>query len=120
MAENYRNRSFLPLFLGLQQFDDEDLELLAAAAVTPLPTTSSRERSPIERNMMLSLLPVVLTIAVFAYVGRSSVPALERLPVTTWGVKDLFRNVRRGLDLCSARTPIGRVMDGPTNKTLID
>ncbi len=69
---------------------------------------------------MLSLLPVVLTIAVFAYIGRSSVPARERLPVTTWDFKDLFRNVRRGLDLCSARTPLGRVMDGPTHMTVID
>lgn len=84
MAENHRRRSLLPLLLHLQQFDDGDHELLAAA--------------------------------VFAYIGRSSVPARERMPVTGWSSKDLLRNVWRGLDLCSANTPLRRVLDGPTSQ----
>ncbi|MBE1513716.1 hypothetical protein H4W26_000471 [Nesterenkonia halotolerans] len=66
---------------------------------------------------MLSLLSVlVLTTAVFAYIGRTSVPAQERVPVTTWNVKDLVDNSRRGLHLCSANTPLRRALDGLPQK----
>lgn len=68
--------------------------------------------------MMLSLLSVLLfTVAVLACIGRTSVPARERLPVTSWGVKDLWRNVLRGIDVCAAHTPLQRVLDQPTDKT---
>lgn len=63
---------------------------------------------------MLSLLAVLIfAIAVFAYIGRTSVPARERIPVTSWSVSDLFRNVWRGIDRCSARSPLRRAMDDP-------
>lgn len=65
---------------------------------------------------MLALTSVILAVAVFAYIGRSSVPARERMPVTGWSSTDLFRNVWRGLDLCSARTPLRRVLDGPASQ----
>lgn len=67
---------------------------------------------------MLSLLSVVLfTVAVIAYVGRASMPARERLPVTSWSSQNLWRNARRGIDVCAARTPLQRVLDQPTDKT---
>lgn len=62
---------------------------------------------------MLSLLSVlVLTTAVFAYIGRTSIPTQERVAVTTWNFKDLIHNSRRGLDLCSANTPLRKALDG--------
>lgn len=63
--------------------------------------------------MMLSLLVVLtLPIAVFAYIGRASIPARERIPITSWRFNDLFRNFFRGLDLCSANTPLRSALDG--------
>ncbi len=67
--------------------------------------------------MMLSLLSVLLfTVAVLAYIGRTSVPARERVPVTSWGAKDLWRNVRRGIDVSAARTPLQRVLNQPADE----
>jgi len=67
---------------------------------------------------MFSLLAVLIfTIAVFAAIGRSSIPSRERIPLTQWNSRDLFRNAWRGLDMCSSRTPLGRMLDGPRDTT---
>jgi len=67
---------------------------------------------------MLSLLAVLIfTITVFAAIGRSSIPPWERIPLTQWSSRDLFRNAWRGLDMCSSRTPLGRMLEGPRDKT---
>ncbi|WP_218220085.1 hypothetical protein [Nesterenkonia sp. Act20] len=67
---------------------------------------------------MLALLAVLLfTVALFAYIGRTSVPARERIPVIQWSSKDLYRNAWRGLDLCSSRTPLGRMLEGRGGKS---
>lgn len=63
---------------------------------------------------MLSIFAVLIfTLAVFAYIGRVSMPVPERMPVTHWSLQDLLRNAWRGLGLCSSHTPLGRIFDDP-------
>lgn len=66
---------------------------------------------------MLSLVALLLfTVAVLAVLGRTSMPARERLPITSWSSMDLWRNVRRGIDVCAAHTPLQRVLDQSTDQ----
>lgn len=51
------------------------------------------------------------TIALFAYIGRMSVPASERLPVRSWGIQGLATNFWRGLTVCSLHTPVDRALE---------
>lgn len=51
------------------------------------------------------------TIALFAYIGRMSVPAAERLPVRSWGIRGLATNFWRGLAVCSRHTPAERALE---------
>ena len=51
------------------------------------------------------------TIALFAYIGRMSVPAAERLPLKSWGIRGLARNVWLGLIISSIHSPLDRALD---------
>ncbi|MBE0008249.1 MULTISPECIES: hypothetical protein [unclassified Arthrobacter] len=60
---------------------------------------------------MALLIIVGSTIALFAYIGRMSMPAAERLPVRSWGIRRLATNVWRGLAVCSMHTPVDRALE---------
>lgn len=57
------------------------------------------------------LMILVLSLAAFAYIGRTSVPASERLPLSSWRLPDLARNVWLGLIVCAVDTPLDRTME---------
>ena len=57
------------------------------------------------------LLILGITVAVFAYVGRTSIPASERLPLSSWRVADVARNAWLGLIVCAVQTPLDRTME---------
>jgi hypothetical protein len=52
-----------------------------------------------------------LTLALFAYIGRTSVPASERLPLSSWRVSDVARNVWLGLIVCAEETPLDHTLE---------
>lgn len=52
-----------------------------------------------------------VTIALFAHIGRSSVPASERLPLSSWRLSDVARNAWLGLLVCSLQTPLDRTLE---------
>lgn len=52
-----------------------------------------------------------LTLALFAHIGRTSVPAPERLPISSWRLSDLARNAWLGLVVCAVDTPLDRTME---------
>lgn len=52
-----------------------------------------------------------LTLALFAYIGRTSVPVPERLPLSSWRVSDVARNVWLGLVVCAEETPLDRTLE---------
>lgn len=52
-----------------------------------------------------------LTLALFAYIGRTSVPVSERLPLSSWRVSDVARNVWLGLIVCALETPLDRTLE---------
>lgn len=60
---------------------------------------------------MALILILAVTIAAFAYIGRASMPSAERPPVSSWGIRDLARNVWLGLVECSVNTPLDRAME---------
>lgn len=60
---------------------------------------------------MALLIVLAVTVALFAYVGRSAVPAAERLPLRSWGLRGLARNVWLGLVVCALDTPLDRTME---------
>lgn len=60
---------------------------------------------------MALLLILAVTIAVFAAIGRSSAPASERVPLSSWRLGDLARNVWLGLVICAVDTPLDRTME---------
>lgn len=57
------------------------------------------------------LLILGLTLALLAYIGRTSVPASERLPLSSWRVSDALRNVWLGLLVCAVDTPLDRTLE---------
>ncbi|KRF09250.1 hypothetical protein ASH00_06345 [Arthrobacter sp. Soil782] len=57
------------------------------------------------------LLILGITVAVFAYIGRTSIPASERLPLSSWRVSDVARNAWLGLIVCAVQTPLDRTME---------
>lgn len=52
-----------------------------------------------------------LALAAFAYIGRTSVPVSERLPLLSWRLPDLARNIWLGFMLCAVDTPLDRTME---------
>lgn len=60
---------------------------------------------------MALLIILGSTTALFAYIGRMSMPAAERLPVRSWGVRGLATNVWLGLIVCSMHTPVERALE---------
>ncbi|WP_309072143.1 hypothetical protein [Arthrobacter sp.] len=54
-------------------------------------------------------------LALFAYIGRTSVPASERIPLSSWRLPDLARNVWIGLIVCAVETPLDRTMEETFN-----
>lgn len=56
------------------------------------------------------LLVVAATAAVFAGIGRATVPARERTPVSRWGWRDVYGNVAQGLRACSEDSPLATLM----------
>ena len=51
------------------------------------------------------------TLALFAYIGRTSVPASERLPLSSWRLSDVWRNAWLGLVVCAGETPLNRTLE---------
>lgn len=51
------------------------------------------------------------TIALFAYIGRMSVPAAERLPARSWGIRGLATNFWMGLAACSRHSQAERALE---------
>ncbi|MHA7154587.1 hypothetical protein [Arthrobacter sp. TMN-50] len=60
---------------------------------------------------MIAAIIFGIPIAAFAYIGRMSVPAVERLPLGSWGIRGLARNLWQGLTICSAETPLARTLN---------
>lgn len=56
------------------------------------------------------LLVAAATVAVFAGIGRATVPARERAPITRWGWRDLYGNAAQGLRVCSDDSPLANLM----------
>ncbi|WP_026533205.1 hypothetical protein [Arthrobacter sp. H41] len=54
---------------------------------------------------MISALYVLTLITVFAGIGRLSIPRRERAPLSTWTLRDVYFNVRRGLAVVSGYGP---------------
>ncbi|WP_028279394.1 hypothetical protein [Arthrobacter sp. H5] len=52
-----------------------------------------------------------VAIVLLAAIGRGAVPAAERLPLRSWGLRDLMRNVWLGLVICAVDTPLDRTME---------
>lgn len=57
------------------------------------------------------LVILAVTLALFAYIGRTSVPASERLPLSSWRLSDVARNVWLGLIVCAVDTPLDRTLE---------
>ncbi len=60
---------------------------------------------------MALLMILAVTVAIFAAIGRDATPARERLPIRSWGIAGLGRNVWLGLVVCSADSPLDRTME---------
>lgn len=50
-------------------------------------------------------------LALFAYIGRNSVPAPKRLPLSSWRLSDVARNAWLGFVVCAVETPLDRTME---------
>ncbi|WP_323960117.1 hypothetical protein GC088_01265 [Arthrobacter sp. JZ12] len=60
---------------------------------------------------MALLIILGITVAALAYIGRSSVPAAERRPLSSWSLTDLARSAWLGLIICAVYTPLDRTME---------
>lgn len=60
---------------------------------------------------MALLIILTVTLALFAWIGRSAVPAAERVPLRSWRLSDVARNVWLGLVICAVDTPLDRTME---------
>ena len=61
-------------------------------------------------SVLSLLLVVAATVAVLAGIGRATVPARERSPITRWGWRDLYGNAAQGLRVCSDDSPLATLM----------
>jgi hypothetical protein len=52
-----------------------------------------------------------VTAVLFAYIGRTAVPVSERLPLSSWRLPDLARNIWLGLVVTAVYTPLDRTME---------
>ncbi|GAB3537717.1 hypothetical protein GCM10027403_22490 [Arthrobacter tecti] len=60
---------------------------------------------------MALLIILGVTVALFAFIGRNAVPPRERMPLRSWGLRGLVRNVWLGLVVCAVDTPLDRTME---------
>lgn len=62
---------------------------------------------------MSLILILATTAAVFAYIGRASLPPRQHLAGRVGTLSGFYRNMILGLELCSMNSPLARILREP-------